>query len=70
MQNLDSMTDSAFDDLVNRGAAAHQANQYDEALAAYEKAIEIKPADAEVLSLYGLVLTHLGRLDEAGPVAG
>lgn len=67
MQNLDSMTDSAFDDLVNRGAAAHQANQYDEALAAYEKAIEIKPADAEVLSLYGLVLTHLGRLDEAGP---
>lgn len=61
------MTDSAFDDLVNRGAAAHQANQYGEALVAYQQALDMEPGDAEVMSLYGLALTHLGRLDEAGP---
>lgn len=62
------MTDSAFDDLVNRGAAAHQANRYEEALAAYKQALEINPTDAEVNSLYGLALTHLGRLEEARAV--
>ena len=60
------MSDSIFTDLVNQGAVAHQANRYQEALAAYEKALEIAPTDAEVNSLYGLLLTHLGRLDEAG----
>ena len=66
MQNLDTMTDTVFDDLVNRGAEAHQAKKLEEALAAYQQALEIEPGDAEVLSLYGLALTHLGRLDEAG----
>lgn len=60
------MTDSAFDDLVNRGAAAHQAKRYEDALAVYEQALEIEPTDAELMSLYGLALTHLGRLEEAG----
>jgi len=60
------MTDTAYDDLVNRGANAHEAKQFEEALAAYQEALEIEPGDAEVLSLYGLALTHLGRLDEAG----
>ncbi len=61
------MTDSSFDDLVNRGAAAHQANQIEEALAAYKQALDMEPDDAEIMSLYGLALTHLGRLEEAGP---
>ena len=61
------MTDSSFDDLLNRGAAAHQANQIEEALAAYKQALDIEPDDAEIMSLYGLALTHLGRLEEAGP---
>jgi tetratricopeptide (TPR) repeat protein len=62
------MSTSAFDELVNRGATAHQANQYEEALAAYKQALDLQPDDAEALSLYGLALTHLGRLEEAGPV--
>ena len=60
------MADTAFNDLVNRGATAHQAKQFEDALAAYKEALDMAPGDAEVNSLYGLVLTHLGRLEEAG----
>lgn len=68
MQNPETMTDTAFDDLVDRGAAAHEAGRYDEALTAYQEALQMQPGDAEALSLCGLALTHLGRLDEARPM--
>ena len=61
------MTDSAFDDLIDRGAAAHHQNRFEEALASYQKALELRPGDSEAISLSGLALTHLGRIDEARP---
>ncbi len=39
----------------------------EEALAGYDEAVAAAPDDAEANSLYGLALTHMGRLDQAGP---
>lgn len=62
------MTDTAFQELVERGVAAHQKNEFDAAYAAYRQALDMRPGDAEIQSLTGLVLVQLGRLDEAMPL--
>jgi tetratricopeptide (TPR) repeat protein len=64
---MQKMKDSAFDQLVDRGVAAHQNNRFEDALSAYRRALDLKPDDAEVMSLSGLALTYLGRLGEARP---
>ncbi|HEY6640771.1 sulfotransferase [Povalibacter sp.] len=59
------MTDSAINELVDRGLEAHRSGRMSEAIAAYRSALAIKPDDAEVLSLMGLALSQGGRPDEA-----
>lgn len=59
------MNDSKFREQLELGLAAHQQSRFDEALAAYRRALDELPGDAEALSLSGLALTHLGCLDEA-----
>lgn len=61
------MSNTAFDDLVDRGVVAHEQKRFDEALESYQQALELNPWDAEATSLRGLALTHLGRIEEARP---
>ncbi len=49
----------------NRGVALHERRRYDEALAAYERAIALKPDFVEALNNRGNILSELVRLDEA-----
>jgi tetratricopeptide (TPR) repeat protein len=49
----------------NRATAAHLLGRPDEALAAYDRALRIKPKYREALAGRSLVLSELGRRDEA-----
>lgn len=61
------MSEPQLADIINAAAAAHQNGRFQEALSGYQHALSKAPDDAEVNSLAGLALTHLGRLGEAGP---
>ncbi|HEY7543501.1 MAG TPA: tetratricopeptide repeat protein, partial [Blastocatellia bacterium] len=47
------------------GRAYFQANQFEDALAAFERFLEKRHSDAEGLYLYGKTLYQLGRKEEA-----
>ncbi|WP_204153833.1 tetratricopeptide repeat protein, partial [Leptolyngbya sp. CCY15150] len=47
------------------GSDLHQLREYEEALAAYDQALDIKPDFHEALSNKGVVLDNLGRYEEA-----
>ena len=59
------MTSLPFSAAMERGVQAHRDGRLDEASSAYRDALAIAPGDAEANSLYGLVLVHLGRFEEA-----
>ena len=59
---------SKLNSLIESGIAAQQAGKLNEALSFYQSALEMAPEDAEVLSLLGLVLALLDRLEEAEPL--
>ena len=61
------MSEPQLAEIINTAAAAHQNGRFQEALAGYQHALSKAPNDAEANSLAGLALTHLGRLNEAGP---
>ena len=48
-----------------RGSAAYEAGQYTEALAAYDRALALRPDDPNALNNRGIALRNLGRYDEA-----
>jgi len=54
-----------FEDYFNRGVDLYQREEYELALEAFDKAIELKPDDADVWSNKGVTLGKLGRYDEA-----
>jgi tetratricopeptide (TPR) repeat protein len=60
--------DATFTKNIEAGIAAHRDGRLEDALVAYRAALEAAPDDAEAASLTGLVLLHLGRTDEAGPL--
>ncbi|MBF2093395.1 MAG: tetratricopeptide repeat protein [Synechococcales cyanobacterium K44_A2020_017] len=47
------------------GSDLHQLREYEEAIAAYDQALDIKPDDHEVLNNKGIALRQLGRYEEA-----
>ncbi|MBE9042565.1 tetratricopeptide repeat protein [Oscillatoriales cyanobacterium LEGE 11467] len=49
----------------NLGVALHYLERNEEALTAYNRAIELKPNDADIWNNLGLVLEGLGRLEDA-----
>jgi tetratricopeptide (TPR) repeat protein len=49
----------------NLGPPLYNLQRYDEALAAYERALELEPDDVRALQQQGEVLVKLGRLDDA-----
>jgi tetratricopeptide (TPR) repeat protein len=49
----------------NRGIALYDLGRYEEAVASYDKAIEIKPDDEEAWNNRGIALRNLGRYEEA-----
>ncbi len=55
-------------ELMNRGHAARRAGRPEEALELYRQALAQEPASAEANSVCGLMLLHLGRAGEAGPL--
>ena len=52
------------EDYINRGNDLFYKNDYESALKAYDKAIELKPNDAKILNNKAAVFVNLGRLDE------
>jgi tetratricopeptide (TPR) repeat protein len=53
------------EDYLSRGSDFYQSNEYELALKAYDKAIELKPDFAAAWSNRGFLLGELGRYDEA-----
>ncbi|MCK4733511.1 MAG: tetratricopeptide repeat protein, partial [Methanophagales archaeon] len=53
------------EDYLSRGNDFYQSNEYELALKAYDKAIELKPDFAEAWNNRGVALGKLGRYDEA-----
>jgi len=53
------------EDYFLRGNAHYEAGQYQEALAAYNRALELRPDDPDTLNNRGITLGHLGRHEEA-----
>jgi len=51
--------------LLNLAAALHKEGRFEEALKALDKAVQLKPGDAELWKNLGEALIALGRLDEA-----
>jgi tetratricopeptide (TPR) repeat protein len=54
-----------FEDYLNRGTDFYQKGEYELALKGYDKAIELKPDDANARNNRGVALDELGRYDEA-----
>jgi len=54
-----------FHSLVMRGDMSFQQNHYATALATYQKAYQMKPGDSSVRRKLAVVLTMLGRPEEA-----
>jgi tetratricopeptide (TPR) repeat protein len=52
---------------IDQGHAARREGRLEEALTYYRQALDIAPQSAEASSLYGLVLSHLGKTAEAEP---
>jgi tetratricopeptide (TPR) repeat protein len=55
----------SVDDYFRRGNAHYQAGQYQEALTAYNRALELRPDDANTLVSKGAALHNLRRYEEA-----
>jgi tetratricopeptide (TPR) repeat protein len=53
------------EDYFNRGVDLYQRGEYESALKAFDKAIELKPKFAEAWNSKGVILSNLGRYDEA-----
>jgi tetratricopeptide (TPR) repeat protein len=60
--------DATFAKNIEAGIVAHRDGRLEDALTAYRAALTAAPDDAEAASLTGLVLLHLDRLEEAGPL--
>ena len=52
-------------DLLAQGYASYQNNQWTAAIGPLERAVQLYPGYAEAHHLLGLVLTHLGKDDQA-----
>ncbi|MFT5133264.1 MAG: tetratricopeptide (TPR) repeat protein [Gammaproteobacteria bacterium] len=63
-----SFMTSKLNSLIESGITAQQSGKLNAALEHYQSAFVLAPEDAEVLSLLGLVLCQLDRLDEAEPL--
>ncbi|MCZ6526670.1 MAG: tetratricopeptide repeat protein [Gammaproteobacteria bacterium] len=59
---------SKLSSMIDAGITAQQSGKLVDALACYQSALELAPEDAEALSLSGLALTQLNRLEEAEPL--
>ena len=59
------MNDRTWRDCIELGHSARRAGRSNEALELYGSAVEDAPGSAEANNLFGLMLLHLGRADEA-----
>ena len=49
----------------NKGVALNDLGKYDEAIKAYDRAIELNPEDSDAWCNKGVALYYLGKYDEA-----
>ena len=56
---------ASFRGLVKRGQRFGRAGEIEQAAAAFQAAVDIKPSDSEALANLGISLANLGRLDQA-----
>ncbi len=59
------VTDGKWRNLIELGHAARRSGRLEEALAHYRAALRSAPDSADANSIYGLMLLHLNRVDEA-----
>ncbi len=59
------VTDGKWRNLIELGHAARRDGRLEEALAHYRSALRSDPDSADANSIYGLMLLHLNRMDEA-----
>lgn len=61
----DQSINSMFADFVNKGAQAHDAQKFEEALPLFEKAIKVKPADTIAYLYAGIAAKELGNEEKS-----